>query len=249
MNETLTKHIFINIPMPSKSEKQKRFFGLIKEVQTGKVSPKKVGSKVVKAARSMNPKSVNDFLEGKLTKNRLNEIVDYLRDLRYDTTGTSFSGKGPAEPMNLEEEEEISSENPVAKTFTQNGNFEQYIQKFSGLELKPKEIESITNYFDKSKPTNQSDFEQQNGQGPKKILFVRYESTDDFNNSTIHVIKKLREGNDLVFTAFQKNSSQSDDNTDGNSVENEIEVYKSVTFRDEIEGGEVLANLLRKLEV
>jgi hypothetical protein len=214
--------------MPANSEKQKRFFFLVKGVQAGKISPKRVGSKVTKAAKGMSTKDVDDFTHSKkLTKEKLSEIIKLLNGLKNEDVVS------PIEPMNLEEDESDQTEkNPIAKTFQQKGNFDQYIQQFSGLEMKPKEMESISNYT-KTKPTKQDKF------------FVRYESTDDFNNNTITVIKKLREGNDLVFTAFQSNSSQNDDP----NTQNDIVVNKSISFKDEIEGGNVLSNMLLKLEI
>lgn len=228
--------------MPAKSEKQRRFFYLVKAIQQKKASPKQVGSKITKAAKSMSPKDVDDFTHGKnLPKKKLKEIIECIRglktdprvDLRYDTTGNNNSS--PIEPMYLENSDtDLNTNqeiNPVAKTFKQQGNFEEYIQRFSGLEMKPKEIESIVNYTN-SKPTKNDKF------------YVRYENTDDFGNTTITVIKKLREGNDLVFTTFQTTTSQNNEEN-----EKDIIVNKSRSFRDEIEGGKILADILQKLEV
>lgn len=233
------------IIMPAKSEKQRKFFLLVKAVQTGKVSPKKVGNNVSKAASTISNQDVNDFIKNKtVSKEKLKEMADCLHslrgiDVRQDTTGTSFSGKGPTEPMNLEENgdntDPTAERNPIAKTFQQKGNFEQYVDKFSGLEIKPMESESIINYSN-GKPTKMDKFS------------IRYESSDEFSNNTITIIKKLREGNDLVFTAFQINSSSNDDGgqTQG---EDDIIVNKSISFKTEIEGGKILADMLAKLEI
>lgn len=282
--------------MPAKSEKQRRFFYLVKATQMGKVSPKRVGSKVAKAAKTMSPQDVDDFTHGKdLPKEKLKEIINALKgldidlgknDLRTSFTTANDCGGKPVEPMYLEnmklvmkdttgkpidphylqqedstlppedlgrkgvavpgsnyldeEGDDDSSDvnvNPIAKTFKQQGNFEQYIQKFSGLEIKPKEMESITNYTN-AKPTKVDKFS------------VRYENTDEFSNNTITVIKKLREGNDLVFTVFQVTSQQApEDGKEANPTENEIMVNKSRAFRDEVEGGRILADMLQKLEI
>jgi hypothetical protein len=243
--------------MPSVSEKQRRFFYLVKAVQKGKVSPKKVGNKVTKAAKSISSKDVDDFIHKEnRSKDKLNELINVLKnlsqndeipsvqdpltDLRTGTGSTFSSGMSPEEPMYLENQLDDPNQvdqNPVAKTFTQNGNFEEYVNRFSGLELKPKEMESINNYSE-SKPTKVDKFS------------IRYESTDDFSNNTISVIKKLREGNDLVFTIFQSaTQEQSTDNPEQQKQENNIIVNKSVSFKDEIEGGKILADLLQKLEI
>lgn len=279
--------------MPARSEKQRRFFYLVKATQQGKVSPKRVGSKIAKAAKTMSAQDVDDFTHGKdLPAKKLKEIIECLKglqidprvDLRYDITGTGGAGVTPQEPMYLENRDDVQFDtsgkpidphyveedstlppddlgrkgvavagsnyldeegdddstdvnvNPIAKTFKQQGNFEQYIAKFSGLEIKPKEMESITNYTN-AKPTKMDKFS------------VRYEGTDEFSNNTITVIKKLREGNDLVFTVFQTTSQQSPEGGEATPTENEIIVNRSRAFRDEIEGGRILADMLQKLEI
>jgi hypothetical protein len=282
--------------MPAKSELQRRFFYLVKATQQGKVSPKRVGSKIAKAAKTMSAQDVDDFTHGKdLPKEKLKEIINSLKgldidlgknDLRTSFTTANDCGGHPVEPMYLEyknntmkdttgkpidphylqqedstlppdnlgrkgvavpgsnyldeEDNDTNSDtnvNPVAKTFKQQGNFEQYIQKFSGLEIKPKEMESITNYTN-AKPTKVDKFS------------VRYENTDEFSNNTVTVIKKLREGNDLVFTVFQVTSQQAPEGgEEASPTENEIMVNKSRSFRDEVEGGRILADMLQKLEI
>lgn len=236
--------------MPSKSEKQRRFFYLVKALQKGKVSPKRVGDKVSKAASSISSKDVDDFTQGKtISKKKLNEIVGNLKNLSISDENPSIQDpvsdlRTTFEPVTFENQlgdPNQTEQNPIAKTFKQSGKFEEYIGKFSGLELKPKEIESITNYTN-AKPTKMDKF------------LVRYESTDDFNNNSITVIKKLREGNDLVFTTFQS-STQSDQSggetpeKDEKSGDDGIIVSKSRSFRTDIEGGKLLSDILQKLEI
>lgn len=238
--------------MPAKSERQRRFFYLVKGVQKGKISPKKVDSKITKAARSISSKDVDDFTHGKnLPKKKLQEIIECLKQCNKDpftNLDAGFvnqnTGMSPLEPMALEtsldDPSNTEEQNPIAKTFKQQGNFDEYVGKFSGLELKPKEIESVTNYTN-AKPTKMDQFS------------IRYESTDEFSNNTITVIKKLREGNDLVFTIFQSSTQQSGTTEEPakpeETGENQIIVNKSRSFTDEIEGGKVLSDLLQKLEI
>lgn len=207
-----------------------KFFILVKALQAGKVSSKRVGSIITEAAKKLSSNDVNSFIKNKPSKQKINEVVKILKEVSITPS--------PIEPMYLDEEDDDTAveRNPIAKTFTQKGNFEQYIQRFSGLEMKPKEYESITNYT-KTKPIKQNKF------------FVRYESTDDFGNSTITMIKKLREGNDLVFTTFQVNKSQNVEQPIEKPEEDDVIVNKSVSFRDEIEGGKILADVLQKLNI
>jgi hypothetical protein len=216
--------------MPALNNKNIKYFRMAKCIREGKVSlPKKDLQLFVRCIKE-------------LTDPRFQGLADPIADLRYDISGTgaASSEKGPIEPMYLDEEgEDTNTEvdtNPTAKTFQQKGNFEQYIQKFSGLEFKPKELESVANYVS-TKPTKQDKFS------------IRYEKSDNFNNNTITVIKKLREDNNLVFTAFQVSSPQSTGNTEQKPAEDNIMVNKSVSFRDEIEGGKILADLLQKLKI
>ena len=156
--------------------------------------------------------------------------------------GLGIGGDGPMATMEADVDgSSFEEENPVAKTFKQQGNFEEYIGGFTGLEIKPKEAESITNYTN-AKPTKVDQYS------------IRYENSDDFSNNTITVIKKLREGNDLVFTAFQSSTQQSggtvaEPQKPEETGENEIIVSKSRSFKDDIEGGKILADLLQKLEI
>jgi hypothetical protein len=215
--------------MPLKPTTRKRFFTLVEAVQTGKVSPKKVGSRISEAAKNLSPKDVSYLKDHKdIPSDKITEVVCILRNIneliREDAT---LMGQNSSD----------SERNPIAKTFNQKGNFEEYIQQFSGLEMKPKELEAVSNHVN-SKPTKMDKF------------FVRYESSDDFSNSTTTVIKKLREGNDLVFTVFQTSTQQAGPESNPQpSAGSDIIVNKSVAFRNEIDGGNILADLLQKLEV
>lgn len=241
--------------MPAKSEKQRRFFYLVKALQKGKVSPKRVGSKVSKAASSISSKDVDDFTRGKnLPKKKIEEIIGMLKNLSASDENpaiqdpvtdlrTNSTGMNTEDSMTLENQlndPTQDEQNPIAKTFNQQGNFEEYIGKFSGLEFKPKELESVTNYTN-AKPTKMDKF------------LIRYESSDEFNNNTITVVKKLREGTDLVFTVFQSSTQQQSVGTEPQKPEetgeNEIIVTKSRSFVNDIEGGKILADLLQKLDI
>jgi hypothetical protein len=211
--------------MPAKSNKQRRFFYLVKALQKGKVSPAKVGGNVSKVAQSVSPTAVDDFLKECQTTQTVKEMISALKECR--------TNQRLNETVDVADDSNV---NPIAKRFVQKGKeFEQYIQMFSGLEIKPKEMESINNYSS-AKPTKVDKFS------------IRYESADEFGNSTITVIKKLREGNDLVFTAFESHTAQVDD-TQQNAGQSDVVVSKSRAFKDEINGGRILADLLQKLEI
>lgn len=227
--------------MPSHSEKQRRFFGLVRAVQKGEKSPHEVSPSLRKVAKSISAKDASDFASSVAETKQKKMILSILKEIQ--------------EPMYLNEVEI----NPVAKTFTQKGEFEQYVRKFLGQQLSPKESEAI-NTFEKNKPTKIDRTE------------IRYETTDNFNHSTTTVIKKLREGNQFVFTAFTKHSNikseeelekptekpegvpdQSPNTTEPSASEKpeleDIIVTKSQSFNDEIKGGAILAEFLKKLDL
>jgi len=207
--------------MPSKSKAQRKFFGLIHALQSGKVHPSKVSPTVRKAAKRISSKDVKDFAktpEGHLPYKVKKEIISVLKEL--------------VEPMYLNEE---GAKDSVAKTFNTKGNFEQYVQKFLGSEFLPKELDTIHSHKEQ-KPTKIQKNE------------VRYETTGDFANSTITVLKKLKDGNSFAYTAFTKYLKNSEPETP-EQTEDTIVVTKSQVFNEEIDGAAILANFLKKLDL
>lgn len=210
--------------MPSVSKSQQKFFSLIRGVQTGKVSPKSVSDKVRKAAKSISSKDASDFastpLKG-LPKKVKESVLSVLKEI--------------IEPMRLENTEPDKQTNPIAKSFTQKGKFDDYIKKFNGIDLLPKELDAVNTYTE-VKPIKIDKKE------------IRYETTDNFNNNKITVIKKLKENVLYVFTAFQKNNKTEGQEDTETSME-DIIISKSNTFKTDIEGGKILIDFLNKLDI
>lgn len=224
--------------MPAKSKKQRRFFGLVRALQKGEKSPSAVSLPVRKAAKKISPKSAEDFASTKEKKLPLKlkmEMVSILKNF--------------FEPMMLQE----GQTNPIAKEFTKNAIYDQYVQRFVGIPFSQKELESINNYTDVK---------------PSKIdkNQIRYESSDQFNNNTTTVLKKLREGSQFVYTSFTKyaqtspqKGSQGEPQQQGNNEPEivtpageqpeDIIVSKSVSFSEDIEGAKILSDFLRKLDL
>lgn len=101
--------------MPAKSEKQARFFRLVKGVQSGKVSPSKVSKDVRKAAGSMSKKSVDDFTKLKeYIKSCITEIICEI-------------------------------ENPIVKNVEASDNFDNFIEKpeNQGINFNENELSTI----------------------------------------------------------------------------------------------------------
>lgn len=88
--------------MPAKSQKQARFFRLVRGVQKGDVSKSKVSSKVKKVAKSMSAKDVKDFIkvkeivekylnEAEYSLSKMREVNDKtLEQLLFENTGVPF---------------------------------------------------------------------------------------------------------------------------------------------------------------
>ena len=226
--------------MPSKSKKQRRFFGDIRAVQKGEKKPSEVSREMRKIARTMSPQSVSDFAstsEKNLPLKVKKEVLSVLKEFW--------------EPTMLQE----GQSNPIAKEFTKSGIYDQYIQKFVGLPFSQKELETIGNYTDVK---------------PSKIdkSQVRYESSDQFNNNTTTIIKKLRDGSQFSYTAFTKYTQTKPQEepeaqpSQPGQVPNQtpivqpvgpqpedIIVAKSISFADDINGSKILADFLRKLDL
>lgn len=83
--------------MPASSEKQAKLFRLVRAVQKGKVSPKKVSKNVRQMAKSISPKTVKDFTklnedgEGEYTLSKFKQIKDKsFKDLLNENLGIPF---------------------------------------------------------------------------------------------------------------------------------------------------------------
>jgi len=120
--------------MPAHSKKQKQFFQMVRAVQTGNVSPSKVGPAVRKVAKSISVKDAGDFAKSVAELKVKKAILSILKDSR--------------EPMYLEEGET----NVIVKEFNVEGKFEEYVKRFLGQRLSEKELEAV-NTFQKVKPT------------------------------------------------------------------------------------------------
>jgi hypothetical protein len=178
------------------------------------------------------------------------------------------------------DESDGTQTNPVAKEFHVKDDFQAYIKKYLGQPLSPKEMEAV-NTLKEVKPTKVERTE------------LWYETSDDFKNSTTTVIKKMKDGSQFSFNAFQKHTtaqpepeepeqppmgSQPPMGPEGQPAapivpgspeqpstqpgaeptepeqpaepeKDDIIVTKSVLFNDEIKGGAILAEFLKKLDL
>ena len=216
--------------MPATSEKQRKFFELVRAVQKGERSPDTVSSHVRKVAKSISQQDASDFAKGVAEESSKRKVLAFLKEIK--------------NPQSLNEEEV----NPISKQFTVKDDYEKYIKRYIGQPFANKELEAINNFKE---------------QKPNKLtrIDVRYETADEFNNNTTTVIKKMRDSGEFSFNAFTKHKkSQTDDETDipvsddeqndeQNNDQEDIIVTKSTLFKDEIEGGNILSEFLKKLDL
>ncbi len=231
--------------MPSSTPKQQRFFQAVKRA---KHDPSYGDKRLQKVAASMTDKDIDDFAGSIAELRHKKTLLGILKDI--------------VEPMYLEEAEE-SKVNPISKEFHVKEDFDQYIKRYIGQPLSPKEMEAIST-FKEVKPSRIERTE------------IWYENTDEFKNSTTTVVKKMKDGNQFSFNAFTKHESanpadqQADEtppagpeqSTEPGAPEaagveappmeeekDDIVVSKSPLFKDEIEGGAILVEFLKKLDL
>lgn len=186
----------------------------------------------------------------------------------------------PQEPMWVSEEIPNKERNVIAKTFTINGDFNQYVNRNRGVQFTSKEMDSISNFKSNVTPTFQDKFS------------IKFETTDDFGNNTTCIIKKHLQGNQFVFTAYTSHDkarpepkpeskpiqkptlpstkkisppvkgtsplstskptnkpTPSSPLKEENNMNNQIEVTKTITFQNDNQGADILADFLRKIDL
>jgi hypothetical protein len=219
--------------MPAKSEKQRRFFALVRGIQTGKIPSNKVSSKIKKVAKNISAKDAHDF-----AVKPINEITSEAKKRMVKIL------KGIVDTNMLNEEED----NPIAKSFIINDDFDTYIKRFQSYPFSDKELEAVDNFnkFSKKSPNVINSNKE-----------IKYDTTDEFGNNTSIVIEKLKENNQYVYTAFEKESSSNDSSSPSgenneagkNNTKNKITITKSILFTDDIRGGEILLQFLKNLDI
>jgi len=164
--------------MPSRTKKQKSFFQKVVAVQRGEPSPSTYISKVADAISKEDAEHFANALSEKVNLRAKKAIVAILKDCR--------------EPMYLNEEgEETDTADVVATTFHKKEQWAKYVRMYVGQPLSPKETESLGNFKEK-KPTKIARTE------------IWYDTSDSFGVSRNTVIKKMKDGGQFSFVAFQK---------------------------------------------
>lgn len=134
------------------------------------------------------------LLQGKpsMTEKQKRRLLIGLKKFREEYTGNVGGETDITNADNLVGEDAMDKpeRNVIAKTLDTRSDFDSYVNQRRGIEMTPKEQQSIIN-FKKTQPTQRDKF------------FVKYESTDNFGNNSTTVIKKIKEDGHLVWKAFQ----------------------------------------------
>ena len=152
----------------------------------------------------------------------------------------------PLEPMYLEDDR--GETEVIVSNVPQNGDIDNNnIVRIDGvvqkaMPLHPLEKQAIANYTEvrpaPGKATNPHS--------------VRYDTTDEFGhqNNTTTIIQKMQNGSEFNFVAFQRViNAGGEDQEPESPTGNKLKVITTRTFTQPDEGGDVLADLLQKLEL
>jgi hypothetical protein len=232
---------------------KQRFFETIAAIQSGKKQSQEVPLEIRKLAKTMNAGDVGKFCSSKADLREKKALLATLKEIR----GSSASV--------LQEDDSTQEVNPIAKTFTIKDNFDQFVKKHIGQPILPKELEALDNFQD-VKPTK------------IERTQVTYETSDAFGNNTSTIIKKMKDSGQFSFNAFQKTtkvekkepedeappeSPEPESNGPGapapepapeveqnpTSDKDDIMITKSTLFTDDIKGGALFVDFLKKLDL
>ena len=241
--------------MPSRNPSKYMFMYKVYGIQKGIIPRHTTSAKIKKAAKKIHPDSVKEFLikpSQNLSDDIRYEIISVLKEIR--------------EPMSLQEQEQ--SINPIAKTFTKKGDFDQIVNSYRGVQLATKEKQAVHNFME-TKPSKMDNFN------------IVYNTTDDFGNNTDTTIKKLKDANtgNFVWTAITKYSNtnkqeepeseeppagitpptsppeqpqpvqEQDMETTAPPGEDELVFTISAPFKDDAQGSEIIGSFLKELDL
>lgn len=186
-------------------------------------------------------------LQHKLTHEQKRKLLVGLKKIKYERFENVGGETDIINQDNLQvAENEFTTRtgtesNAIAKTFDTPADFDSYVNQRRGIEITPKEMQSIVaetkiinelttqkkdtvrivksiTFRDENEGSNiLADFLiklQLQAQKPTAIdkYFLKYETTDPFGNNTTVIIKKLKESGALCWTAFSKYDQASQEN-------------------------------------
>lgn len=237
--------------MPAKSDKQANAAKLAGAVKKGEF-PKSKAGKAVTSMSKMPMSKLKHFMKKEclesMTTEQKRKLLIALKKVR--------GGKKEVTEYGVDTERNVT-----AKTFETKGDFDSYVNQHRGIAMTDKEKQAIVGYKN-AKPTQQDNY------------FVRYDKTDAFGTNDSVVIKKLMEGQQFCWTAFAKHSKaesegkpddsldeqdeqqpqaaeqpEQNQSSDEVTVSDSIRITKTITFKDDTEGSNILGDFLRTLDI
>lgn len=188
-------------------------------------------------------------LKNTMSEKQKRKLLIGLKKLKEGVLGANNTDIVNSDNLQVNEDEftaKIQKErNVVAKIFDTKADYDSYVNQRRGIEMTAKEFESFSNYTG-AKPVQSDKY------------FIKYENTDQFGNNETTIIKKLKENKKFCWTAFSKTESASieepktPDEAPGaeeTMLNDTIRISKTITFIDEIEGANILADFLIELDL
>lgn len=232
--------------MPAQSDKQANAAKLAGAVKKGSFPKSKAGP-AVKAMAKMPMSKLKHFMKKEMrdamSEEQKRRLLVGLRKLK-----EGYAGGGNTDTTNADnlvaEMDTDTERHVVAKQFTTKDDFDSYVNRHRGIQMTPKEQQAIMGLAS-AKPNQQDNF------------FVKYENTDSFGTNQTVVIKKLKDGNQMCWTAFANYSKPGDDDEPegeqsaggGQTVNDEIHITKTINFANDDESSNILGDFLRELEL
>jgi len=219
--------------MPAQSSKQANAAKLAGAVKAGKFPASKAGSSV-KSMAKMPMDKLKHFMKMKeqMTDEQKRRLLVGLRKLKEQTGNIGGTTDIPADGnLTVAENEFTSGDNQpsakvIAKTFDTEADFDSYVNQRRGIEMTPKELQSVSVMAEATIP--------QQAQQPLATPQPAAPKAPPRPQSP---------------TPKPKQNPQPEEQPDDTTADDKIRVQKSNTFMDDTQGADILSNFLSELEL
>ena len=213
--------------MPATSKKQANAAKLAGAVKAGKFPASKAGSSV-KSMAQMPMDKLKHFMKMKeqMTEEQKRRLLVGLRKLKEQTGNIGGTTDIPADGnLTVAENEFTSGDHQpsakvIAKTFDTQADYDSYVNQRRGIEMTPKELQSVSVMAEAAMP-------QQTQQMPQPKPQTQQ----------------------MPQPKPQPQPSQQNQAPEDTTSDDKIRVQKSNTFMDDTQGADILANFLSELEL
>jgi hypothetical protein len=207
--------------------------------------------KILSSKDSLSP-------EGKI---KLIKLLKCIKEKKVDVTASSGF---------IEEADGVGERNPIAKIEKTQGDLDNYAGQKQRIEFTDKELQSIIGFKERAQPVQQDKFlvkyETTNGLGDNLTTLVQKEREGQVFNFVAYSKKESSNNQGIPGGEGDKGPSDDDKKDDGGmpdfdslkegedpgqeiTAADEIVITKSITFSDDNQSPDILADFLRKLEI